>query len=161
MKKTKNFELNQWESTDRILMDDFNNDNDKIDAALGTLKTASESQAATLAQHAATLTQLGNCRIYTTSYYGNGKFGSNSPNTLTFSAAPLVMLVFGATEAMFCSPTSGRGFSWDAASNYMIDCYYKDGTVTWYSTSNANGQMNRLGYGYQVIALLDAAETEE
>lgn len=36
MKKTENFQLNQWESTDRILMDDFNNDNDKIDAALAS-----------------------------------------------------------------------------------------------------------------------------
>ena len=34
MKKTENFELNQWEKADRILMEDFNNDNAKIDAAM-------------------------------------------------------------------------------------------------------------------------------
>lgn len=34
MKQTAQFGLNQWERTDRVLMDDFNNDNKKIDAAL-------------------------------------------------------------------------------------------------------------------------------
>ena len=34
MKKTTNYQLNQWEKTDRILMDDFNADNAIIDAAL-------------------------------------------------------------------------------------------------------------------------------
>ena len=32
--KTTNYQLNQWEKTDRILMDDFNADNAKIDAAM-------------------------------------------------------------------------------------------------------------------------------
>ena len=34
MTKTTNYQLNQWEKSDRILMDDFNADNEKIDAAL-------------------------------------------------------------------------------------------------------------------------------
>lgn len=34
MNKTTNYELNQWEKTDRILMDDFNRDNTTIDAAI-------------------------------------------------------------------------------------------------------------------------------
>ena len=34
MTKTTNYQLNQWEKTDRILMDDFNADNQKIEAAL-------------------------------------------------------------------------------------------------------------------------------
>ena len=32
--QTPNYNLNQWEKTDRILMDDFNSDNEKIDTAL-------------------------------------------------------------------------------------------------------------------------------
>lgn len=36
MKQTAQFGLNQWERTDRVLMDDFNNDNKKIDAALAS-----------------------------------------------------------------------------------------------------------------------------
>ena len=48
---TTNYQLNQWEKTDRILMDDFNADNEKIDAALAAR----------------------NCRFYTTSYTGDGE----------------------------------------------------------------------------------------
>ena len=35
MTKTTNYQLNQWAKSDRVLMDDFNADNQKIDAALG------------------------------------------------------------------------------------------------------------------------------
>ena len=34
MTKTTNYQLNQWERTDRIMMDDFNADNQKLEAAL-------------------------------------------------------------------------------------------------------------------------------
>ena len=36
MNQTTNYQLSQWEASDRILMSDFNNDNAKIDAALKT-----------------------------------------------------------------------------------------------------------------------------
>lgn len=38
MTKTTNYQLNQWEPTDRVLREDFNADNRKIDAALNQLK---------------------------------------------------------------------------------------------------------------------------
>ena len=34
MNQTANFQLCQWEATDRILMENFNKDNEKIDTAL-------------------------------------------------------------------------------------------------------------------------------
>ena len=34
MKKTNKYQLSQWEKSDRIVMEDFNSDNAKIDAAL-------------------------------------------------------------------------------------------------------------------------------
>ena len=36
MNYTENYQLNQWEQTDRVLMEDFNADNAKLDAALKT-----------------------------------------------------------------------------------------------------------------------------
>ena len=42
MIQTANYQLSQWESTDRILMSDFNSDNSKIDAALGELTRRSK-----------------------------------------------------------------------------------------------------------------------
>ena len=37
MTYTENYELNQWQKSDRIMMEDFNSDNAKIDAALAGL----------------------------------------------------------------------------------------------------------------------------
>ena len=37
MYKTDHFQLNQWEKPDRVLMEDFNADNARLDAALQTL----------------------------------------------------------------------------------------------------------------------------
>ena len=37
MTKTTNYQLNQWDATDRVLREDFNSDNRKIDAALGEM----------------------------------------------------------------------------------------------------------------------------
>ena len=37
MNYTENYQLNQWEETDRVLMEDFNADNQKIEEALGTI----------------------------------------------------------------------------------------------------------------------------
>ena len=43
MKQTSNFQLNQWEKTDRIQMEDFNADNLKTDAALAAERTARQT----------------------------------------------------------------------------------------------------------------------
>ena len=37
MRKTEQYQLNQWDRSDRILMEDFNEDNARIDAALAAL----------------------------------------------------------------------------------------------------------------------------
>ena len=50
MNKTSNYQLNQWELTDRIRMEDFNGDNAKIDAALAGLagQVASKASSSTV-----------------------------------------------------------------------------------------------------------------
>ncbi len=56
MNKTANFQLTQWEKTDRIMMEDFNRDNAAIDAAL---KSNAEAVAAETAAREAADTALG------------------------------------------------------------------------------------------------------
>ena len=46
LNQTTNYQLSQWESTDRILMADFNSDNSKIDAALKAHSDAIAGKAA-------------------------------------------------------------------------------------------------------------------
>ena len=40
MKYTKNYQLNQWDAADRVLREDFNADNRKVDAALAAVQAA-------------------------------------------------------------------------------------------------------------------------
>lgn len=44
MRKTEQYQLNQWDRSDRILMEDFNGDNARIDAALAALAALSASE---------------------------------------------------------------------------------------------------------------------
>ena len=49
MNQTANYGLSQWEATDRILMENFNGDNQKVDAALKANADAAASAAAAAA----------------------------------------------------------------------------------------------------------------
>ena len=40
MKQTPNYQLSQWEKMDRLLMEDFNRDNAKLDAALAEVSAS-------------------------------------------------------------------------------------------------------------------------
>ena len=51
--QTPNYNLNQWSKDDRVLMEDFNADNAKIDAAIGAVAAKAASLAAEKADKAA------------------------------------------------------------------------------------------------------------
>ena len=86
MNKTANFQLTQWEKTDRILMEEFNSDNEKIDTAL-------KSNADGVAALQTALASCGNCKIVYGTYTGTGKYGRENPNKLTFSGKPVLVIV--------------------------------------------------------------------
>ena len=70
MEKTENLKLNVWEKSDPILVGDFNEDNRKIDAAVGALQKE---------------------RIYMGSYVGNGK----DSRTIDLPWEPTFMVILG------------------------------------------------------------------
>ena len=86
MNKTANFQLTQWENTDRILMEEFNSDNEKIDTAL---KASADGVAALQTA----LASCGNCKIVYGTYTGTGKYGRENPNKLTFDGDPLFVFI--------------------------------------------------------------------
>ena len=55
MTKTTNYQLNQWAKSDRVMMDDFNADNTKIDAALKANADTAAANTQTLATQAQTM----------------------------------------------------------------------------------------------------------
>ena len=61
MNKTANFQLTQWEKTDRIMMEDFNRDNDAIDAALAQMQLLAQQAASARAERGRQCRVFGIC----------------------------------------------------------------------------------------------------
>ena len=155
---TTNYNLNQWEATDKVLRTEFNADNAKIDAALKANADGVAANAAELAEHAAALAGKGNCQLYTGSYVGTGAFGSENPNTLTFSHKPFLVVIYGSPIILGLQGTSSgivvQGFNF----GYSCSLQWSENTLTWWSSYDAQHQANQKNVTYQVYALLDAVQ---
>lgn len=92
MNRTSSYNLCQWEETDRVRRTDFNEDNVKIDQALGALRDG-KAEASALEGLALTVAGKGNCLIETGSYTGDGS--SSRTITITASFKPKLVVVVG------------------------------------------------------------------
>ena len=140
MNHTTHFQLAQWDAADRILREDFNADNARIDAAL--------------AEHAAAIAGFGNCQLALTSYQGDGRNGSGHP-TLTFSAPPDVVVVTGQSGLLVLRRGSSGAAAVTTNQVYRCGVSWSGSSVTWYSGENDNGwsQLNSNGETCYVAAL--------
>lgn len=149
MNHTANFQLNQWESSDRIQMEDFNSDNAKIDTAL---KETAEAVAL-----------CGNCKIVTTSYTGDGATAKDNARSLTFEKAPAAVFIFG-EETGFTAPGAvmrilKKGTVAGQNTAQSITEWAEDGTsVSWYDGSLANSMLNTSGSTYLVVILYNTED---
>ena len=149
MKQTSNYQLNQWEKTDRILMEDFNGDNAKVDAAL-------KAQASDMASLAAEVAKCGNCRVVMSTYTGTGAYNDTS-TTVSFSEMPLVFMIVGPLT------TSFTAFKSATASNSFVsdeDLTWTGNTVSFLNSVHARYQMNEKGCIYWVLALYKTDGTD-
>ena len=136
MTKTTNYQLNQWAKSDRILMDDFNADNQKLDAALAGMP-----------------------KIVTGTYTGTGAYGQSNANSLTFDFTPKAVLIckqdmYNAIYAyMFLVSGQSRTAQFNSTGggdcNY---CNWSGNTVSWYSTYKAASQLNEDSVSYCYVA---------
>ena len=85
----------------------------------------------------------------TGSYTGTGTFGSSSPNTLTFSFTPELVILSGGDVGLTISNTSPSGGTSDA--------YIQGTTAKWYFTSAAK-QLNVQGKSYSYVAIGKAVQ---
>lgn len=139
MEQTSKYGLNQWEEQDRILREDFNADNAKIEAAL-------EAQAAAIANG-------GNCKIVTGTYKGTGKYGSGNKNTLSFDGSPFLVIVAGSRG--FTALRGATGTScFGSGGGEPFGLYLTWGTnyLKWYADNNANMQCNNSNETYYYCA---------
>ena len=151
MTKTTNYQLNQWAKSDRVMMDDFNADNTKIDAALKANADAAAAASAAVAL-------CGNCKIETSTYTGTGTCGSANPVTLTFPKKPTLVVVFGHNSLLLISDKCGsKGFGLGFNSYGTIwrgedlAVAWTGSTLKYYCDYDAT-QANVNGKVYQVIA---------
>ena len=148
MNKTANFQLTQWEKTDRIMMEDFNRDNAAIDAAL-------KSSADGVAALQTALAGAGNCEIGMISYTGTGKNGDSNPTTVTFPKMPAGFFLCGAKNYLVV-----RGGDDHACMIYYTGSttYVSHVPVSWegnqfrYSSSTPTYQLNEKDVPYWGLA---------
>lgn len=167
MNRTSSYNLCQWEETDRVRRTDFNEDNVKIDQALGALRDG-KAEAAALSALSVAMAGKGNCRVAAGSYTGSGTFGENSPNRLTFPFKPLVVFIsggknpcilmagetdyqqsLGMLEAVWKLSWTGNTLSW-----YISSVSYFNGSSADKSGSTQFNESGRL-YHYAVIGAAD------
>ena len=135
MTTTQNLHLPQWEETDRIQMDDFNDAMERIDTAVAA---------------------AGNCKIVTGTYTGTGTYGEANANTLTFDFPPKFVWIGAApTNNEYGKLFWQNGIFWNdfPNSDYNIRVIANGNSFSWYNSRNASYQLNSAGATYCYIAL--------
>ena len=148
MHTTTNYQLCQWEGTDRILMENFNGDNQKVDAALKANADAAASAAAAAAAR-------GNCQIWADTYTGNGKAGSNNPCSVAFPQKPVLFRISQADNSYYVVSFHGcqELYVMNGASVYVCTASWSGNTLSWYHADSYVRQMNDPNKLYHVVAL--------
>lgn len=160
-KHTPNYNLSQWEKTDQVLMEDFNADNAKIDAALNGLRSSLNGKASTSALSglqstvsglSTTLGSKGNCILYTTTYRGTGKYGEENPSSLTFPHRPMVVFLVSGRSRLTLVRGAASWCDTQGGGSGVVDVTWGERSVQWYGLTAAA----QMSGGCSVVALLDA-----
>ena len=142
--ETPNYRLSRWAGTDRILVEEFNDNWDKIDTAL-------KGNADGVAALQTALAGAGNCEIGMISYTGTGQYGTSSPTTVTFPKMPAGFFLCGAKNYLVV-----RGGDDHACMIYYTGSttYVSQVPISWegnqfrYSSSKPSYQLNEEGVPY-------------
>lgn len=155
MNQTNHYQLSQWEPTDRILMENFNGDNQKIDAALKANADAAASAAAAAAAR-------GNCQIWMDTYTGTGKAGVNNKNTIAFPHKPVLFRICQTDNTYHIVSFHGcrELYVMNGSSVYVCTASWSGNTLSWYHEDSYVRQMNEANKVYHVVALFAVDDGE-
>ena len=164
MQHTQNYQLSRWEKDDRIMMEDFNADNEKIDAALAAKADAEDVTALSESVNAALGSGGHNCRIICGSYTGTGTYGAASPTSLTTGFAPVLVIVQN-TENVGYDPAiliRGMTVGRNNLGKSTLAVSWRDDGVSWYTTNTTANipaaiQMNTADQTFYYAAIGYAA----
>lgn len=152
---TENYGLCQWEATDQVLREEFNQDNVKVSMTLQHIEKSVTEHDEVLKTHDTALAKKGNCRIQLTSYVGNGKDGSEFKNSVVFSEKPFLILILSGNGGYgFFPADASAGLTSSGTSNASVYVTWTDTKLTWYAANSNIQQMNEKNVHYQVIMFL-------
>ena len=168
--QTPNYQLSQWERSDKVQMEDFNADNAKIDAALVALtarvsqkaeQSALKAEADARAAAITSLSQSRNCQAVVITYTGTGTAGDNHPNTFTFDHKPMFIHVGGGAGDEYSGFSAARGqgaiYCHRGRQSEYIRITWYGNTVSWRENAynSPEYQMNTTGKTYYLFAVLE------
>ena len=153
---TEHYGLCQWEATDQVLREEFNQDHEKIDETLKTLADKDITLESAVAAVAAT---AGNCQMELITYTGTGTYGTGKATKITFSQMPDVYFIVG--DLALITGLGGNKTPLLVAQDKIYDESFVDDTnVTWNEAqmSLVNGvdaryQMNSKSKQYWALGL--------
>ena len=159
--ETPNYRLSRWAGTDRILVEEFNDNWDKIDAALKgnadavAAETAARDEEKKALQ--ALISQRGNCFVEFGSYTGTG----NRLRTMTFSHKPILVIIRNCTNyssplhlVMIQGATNANGHENSSAAS--VSLAWSGNSVSITNSNNATCSYDKNGEQYFYAALLMA-----
>ena len=143
---TEHYSLSQWEAEDKVLRTDFNEDNEKIDTALGALAQAA-------AEHTAAIARRGNCQVYTTTYTGDG---ARAKRSLSFPYKPMLVMVMEDYGNFFAAIQGVKRTVYQLGSSASSYVTWSGRSFTW--DNDPYLYFNESGKTYFVLALMDVTE---
>lgn len=169
MNHTANYKLPQWVEDDRILMEDFNQAMETIDAGLQskasgeTVAELAESVDSQLEAIAANLGSGGKtCRVAYGSYTGTGTYGASNAVKLNFDFCPVLVLIAnpyctsGSSQwpaAFFRGVNVGHYCTGSYAGTDGVIASWGEKSLSYYSNYQSGEQNNSSGATYYYIAI--------
>lgn len=155
---TEHYGLCQWEATDQVLREEFNQDNVKMDAELNTLAQMVIQQKEVLEKQQESITKLGNGQLYITNYTGDGESKTMSH---TFPHKPVVVMIMdmwtgflsNASDVIAC-----QGKTIPIMGHNQIEITWDGNTMSWFYDGSTEVLLNYPNRSYQIVALLDASK---
>ena len=155
MDYTNNYHLTQWAMADRIQMEDFNADNQKIDAAIKAADQRAEALEKTVTEQGEQLTRLGNCGVYVGTYTGRG---DNQPTVATVPGRPMFVYVQDGATALAIMACRGMTRAHTImGADYSYSVVWSGRTVSWTNGSGNGYSFNAKDrpYFYVVLYAMD------
>ena len=153
---TENYGLCQWEATDQVLREEFNQDHVKI---YETLKALADKDLALESAMTTVAAAAGNCQMELITYTSTGTYGTGKGTKITFSHIPDIYFIVG-DLALVTGQGGNKTPLLVAQDKTYNESFVDDTNVTWndaqlslVNSVDARYQMNSKSKQYWALGL--------